>query len=502
MRCLLPRTVAGCIAIALIAVGCSDSSAAKGADTTGAPSTAAPPATRPSGPVADVSTEIKGSNAPFVAAFKGAGFANAGFVEHEYLAKGTATAYAADGPLSEDGRWKLKTGTNAPYATRIVVRRPAKAADFSGTALVEWLNVSGGLDAGPDYSSNEEEILRAGHIWVGVSTQYLGVEGGPVLVAAPGAEGIAGQGLKKTDPERYKDLQHPGDGYSYDMFTQIARAVLAGGEPLGGVKPITLIAMGESQSAIALTTYYNGVQPLTKMFDGFFVHSRASVALPLVGTEKYADLAGAIGGTTVTFRDDLTAPVMDVQAEGDLTGVLNSAVARQDDSDTFRLWEVAGTAHADRHLLGPIADAANCGKPVNNGPLHFVTKAALRALVVWVTKGTLPPEAPRIELTAAAMPAVVRDGDGIAKGGIRTPLVDVPVEVLSGEPGPSKDIFCLLLGSTTPLSAEQLATRYRSATDYQMQYDKSADAAVTAGFVRGEDRDDLIGDAQPDLVGT
>ena len=55
-----------------------------------------------------------------------------------------------------------------------------------------------------------------------------------------------------------------------------------------------MIAAGESQSAIALVTYYNGVQPLTRAFDGFFVHSRGGMTLPLVAPGAAADLALAI----------------------------------------------------------------------------------------------------------------------------------------------------------------------------------------------------------------
>jgi len=38
---------------------------------------------------------------------------------------------------------------------------------------------------------------------------------------------------------------------------------------------------------------------------------------------------------------------------------------RQPDRDRFRLWEVAGTAHADVHLVGPLASSIDCGVPIN-----------------------------------------------------------------------------------------------------------------------------------------
>src|SRR3546814_16989521 len=88
--------------------------------------------------------------------------------------------------------------------------------------------------------------------------------------------------------------------------------------------------------------------------------------------------------------------------------------------------------------------------------MHVVAKAAYRSLVSWVTSGELPPIAPRLELVAgAASPTLARDADGIAIGGIRTPPVDVPIDVLTGEPGPGGDVVCILSGQTIPRSEER-----------------------------------------------
>jgi hypothetical protein len=332
-----------------------------------------------------------------------------------------------------------------------------------------------------------------------VSAQLVGVEGGPVLVAAPGGEELAGKGLKKIDPARYASLSHPGDGYSFDIFTQVARA-LRSGSLLSGSKPRFVIAAGESQSAIALVTYYNGVQPFTRAFDGFFVHSRGGTTLPLVAPGAFADLAGAITSPLrAVFRDDLAEPVLDLQTEGDLTGVLNSAAARQDDSDHFRLWEVAGTAHADVHLVGALASSVDCGVPINDGPLHLVAKSALRALDAWLRTGSPPVVAPRIEMNGSGT-EIVRDADGIALGGIRTPPVDVPVDVLSGAPGPSAAILCLLLGSTTPLPDARLAELYLNRAAYEKRYAAATDASIEAGYVLDVDRDALLGFSQPGRI--
>jgi hypothetical protein len=470
-------------------------------DTT-APDTTAPdttaPEERPDGPAADVSETITGSVPPFIGSAIGA-TVPAGFVEEEFVAAGTATDYRPVGDLGDDGIWTLVPDTEAPYRTRVLVRRPADPDDASGTVLVEWLNVSGGVDANPDYAAMEAEIVRAGHTWVGVSAQLIGVEGGPVLVSAPGAESVTGRGLRALDPERYGGLDHPGDGYSFDIVTQVARAARAGGALTGGLVPDAVLAVGQSQSAIALVSYINGVQPLARAFDGFLVHSRASASLPFVAPGEYADLGGSIGaGATPLIRADLGVPVLTLQAENDVVGLLNSVAVRQPDTDMVRLWEVAGTAHADRTVLGAIADGLSCGAEINDGPMHLVAKAALRSLDAWVRDGTPPPSAPLLEVIDGAF---VRDADGIVAGGVRTPPVDVPVDVLSGEPGPNPDLLCILLGTTTPLPPDRLAELYESRDDYLARFEAAAADVIDAGFVVPEDRDALLGFAAPDRVG-
>jgi hypothetical protein len=455
---------------------------------------------RPPGPAAKL-TALTGGNGVFMGEAIPPDLAKIGYVEREYAASGTATSYKAIGALAHDGRWKFVPDASAPYRTRIVVRAPAKAADFSGTVVVEWLNVSGGVDADPDWTSLHEEIARAGDAWVGVSAQKIGVEGGPTLVKVTGVAGAEdqGKGLKKIDPARYGSLEHPGDGFSYDIYTQAARA-LRTGAGLDGLHPQRLIAAGESQSAFALVSYINGVQPLTHAFDGFFVHSRGAIGLPLVAPGQSSDIAHAISGTPTIFRTDQDVPILDIQTETDVASILNSYAARQPDNPQFRLWEVAGTAHADKHLLGANSSSVNCGVPINNGPMHIVAKAALRALTTWITTGKPPVTAPRIDVIPGATPKVRRDADGIALGGIRTPPVDVPVAALSGAPGPNPSTICILLGSTKPFSAARLAQLYPSRADYVRRYDADVDATIKAGFALPQDRAALIGFSEPSLI--
>jgi hypothetical protein len=407
----------------------------------------------------------------------------AGWVEEERVAAGTASA--PDVPP-------------APFRTRVVIRRPADQAAFNGTVVVEWLNVSGGVDASPDYSFMANELGRGGYAWVGVSAQYKGVMGGAVTVSVIDGDSPAGKGLRAIDPDRYGELDHPGDAYAYDVYTQVANALRAGAG-LGDLVAERVLAVGESQSAATLVTYVNDIQPQVDAFDGFLIHSRGAGGAPGGAPGEGLDPMGAFMGGPVTIRTDVDVPVLVLEMETDVV-MMGALAARQDDSDRLRWWEVAGAAHADRFLLGPMAEVIDCGGPVNDGPQRFVVPAALRALDRWVRDGTEPPCAPRLDVDSDPLPAARRDDDGIITGGIRTPLVDVPVEVLSGQPRPAASLICMLSGVTEAMAPERIAARYPSRAAYLDAYARATDDVIAAGFVLADDRDALLAAAKPHLV--
>jgi hypothetical protein len=509
------RTAIGALAVVgvLMLASCSsDSGSDPGSSTTGATEPRATTTTtkgkadveRPDGTAAEIGEPLTaGRGLSLLAAAVGPDLDEAGYTEAEYPAAGTAVAYEAD-ELPTDGTYDLTEGTSADYRTRIVVRRPKAAADFNGTVVVEWLNVSSGADVAPEYTYLAAEIVRGGYAWVGVSAQRIGIEGGPVAVAAPGSELTgAGKGIKAFDAARYGDLSHPGDAYSYDLFTQVGRAVRAAadGGPLDGLEVERMLAVGESQSAFALTTYADGVQPLTKAFDGFLIHSRGGAAAPLGKPGEGIDITGTIGGEPTTIRTDLDVPTIVVETESDVLGVLGYLPARQPDSDSFRLWEVAGTAHADAFQIGSAEELLGCTAPINRGQQSFVLKAALRHLDTWAGGGAAPPKAERLDVDdSGAEPAFRVDDAGNVTGGVRTPSVDAPVSVLSGLPVEGSTVICLLMGSTTELPSAALTTRYGDRAGYMESYEQAADDAIDAGFVLPEDREALVAESVPELL--
>ena len=422
--------------------------------------------------------------------------AESGYTEEEYFLDGDATAYQADGPTGSDGRWSVTPTNTAHYRTRILVRRPADPEKFDGTVFVEWFNVTGGLDNDPGFGLAYPAMIDGGSAYVGVSAQKVGVEGGGSAIPIEGAPAEI-PGLKQLDPERYGDLTHPGDAYSYDIFSQAAQVVRRPGDVdvLRGLVPQHLIAMGESQSAGRLVTYVNAVQPVADIYDGFLIHSRGG------GSAALAPDGPALGAGAVHIRDDMEDPVLQFETETDLFGGLGFAAARQDDSDTLRTWEVAGTAHADQSILDYNAaladsfglDLSEVCPVINDGPMAEVLRAAVAAVRTWVVDGEPAPTGPRFEV---ANQAIARDELGIAVGGVRTPPIDAPVVVLSGVPVPGTSVLCSLFGSMRPLTPTELSALYPTHQDYVDKVTASADAAVASGFLLQADADAFVTQAQ------
>jgi hypothetical protein len=327
---------------------------------------------------------------------------------------------------------------------------------------------------------------------VGVSAQAFGVNGGHALLGAPGVS--ASGGLVALDPARYGTLSHPGDQYSYDMFSQIGQAVRGSGRPspLGSLRPRRVVAIGESQSAFFLTTYIDAFQPMQQAYDGFFVHSRSGGAAALSG-QPIGSSAVPMG---VRIRGDLNEPVFMFETETDVGPVLNYGPARQPDTDRIRTWEVAGTAHADAYLVGSYASVLGCNFTVNEGPQHVVVQAALHALDEWLAHGASPPTAARLQLSSTAPPVIARDNLGNAIGGVRTPAVDVPVAALSGIAPAGASTLCSLFGSTTPFDASTLTRLYHDKSGYLTAYEASLDKAIAGRFLLSADRAALLQQAR------
>jgi hypothetical protein len=417
-----------------------------------------------------------------------------GYVEEEYFLDGTATTYApaAGTTLESDGRWDLVAAGSDPFRTRILVRRPTDPERFNGTVLVEWLNVTGGFDIDAVWARVSGEALRSGYAWVGVSAQRAAVNGPAVL---PGVS----DPLTAWDPERYGTLIIADDASSYDIFSQAAAAVgsarpVAELDPMGGLRVRRLLAIGASQSAHRLASYYDGIHPLVRAFDGFLIVGRFGRGAALAPEETTP--------SPLRMRADLSTPVMTVNSESE---ALAHYAARQEDTDSLRYWEVAGSAHQDTYV-DAVIDAElqrdlgltlpPCDPPANSMPFQYVLNAALDHLNRWAagrpggagrarrlpslggaavgprvirsSRNPLgPPRFPAITVAEEGDVLVIeRDRFGNALGGIRLPQVRVPTAQY-GPVGTPEELRCDLRGFTIPFDQDLLASLYPDRATYE-----------------------------------
>ena len=259
------------------------------------------------------------------------------------------------------------------------------------------------------------------------------------------------------------------------------------------------------------------------MIDGYLIHSRLGFIPDFGGASAPISQSPQELITTndvVRLRDDLTKPILNLQTETDLFK-LGAFFSRQEDSETFRLWEVAGTAHADFYIItqgaldkgsvdsariyitkSPNVFLSPCEENVNSAPQHhFVGNAALRSLNDWIVKGIAPPSAPRIMVNGAGTD-VERDVYGNAMGGVRSSYMDVPVAVFSGDNVSVKNEsdICFLFGKTEWLDRDTVNSLYPDKAAYVSSVSDSANKLVESGYLLQEDAAFIVDAAKQSRV--
>ncbi|HTO54686.1 MAG TPA: alpha/beta hydrolase domain-containing protein [Myxococcota bacterium] len=419
-----------------------------------------------------------------------------GYAEAEYALAGTATRYrlATGAELTRDGHWRAEPAGTAPFRTRLLIYRPTDPAHFNGTVVLTWNNVSAGYDL---FSAESLELLEGGFGLACLTTQKVGIVGLP-----PEPTGLAA-----WDPARYGKLTIPSDDYSYDIFTQGARAVGPNRskqpvDPMAGLEVKRVVALGASQSAGRLATYLNAVQPLERALDGFILGIYFGTGSALEVGDAVVNLNLLKPGQRLhgshLLRDDLGVPVFVVNSE--LEAIACYPV-RQRDTDTFRYWESAGTCHVSdqvtrerqKKLQRDGVKAPPLFEGINRIPIVPLYEAAFHHMQRWLTAGTPPPIQPKLEF-AGDPPQPVRDTHGIAQGGIRLPQVEVPIATNSAIPR-APDIFSYLRGSCSPFSSDQLRELYGDKVAFLTEFESAAKRAVEAGVLLPRDAAALVAEA-------
>ena len=426
-----------------------------------------------------------------------------GYVEQEFIVSGTANVYdwAADGALT------VKT-PNAPYATRILVRRPANAARFSGAVLVEPMGAVRRFDWALMYGYLNEHMMERGDAYVGITMP------------------ASSDGLKKFNPTRYAAVSFanpdpggacPGakggpspieEGLRWDMMSQVGALLKAApaGSPFAGFRvegiymtsqfPDVVTYLDAIHSHARLT---NGTASGKPVYDGYLLRNP--------GAPSRLSQCGAAPGANDPRRvvAKVDVPVMEVVAQGE---VPDSIAQRRPDSDEpgnrFRRYEIAGAAHIDRWAYDrgfpTFADQTASGGSVQGTPdwpfnapcdpaiplssdprLRYAYDSTIVHLDQWARKGTSAPRASPIEVKDGA---VVLDPAGNGVGGVRSPWVNVPAATYFTTPGPGT---CRELGHTVAFETSRLESLYGTDKNYLTKFGQSVDQLVKAGWFTESD---------------
>jgi hypothetical protein len=400
-------------------------------------------------------------------------FGDVGYTLQEYFVSGTAKTYTA-------------TPTTAPYVTRILVARPTDPKKFNGTVLSEWENVTAQAPAEPGMVWLHHWMLTQGYAYVAVSAQQVGV-----------------QTMQKWDPVRYASLSHPGDDYSYDIFSQAVEAVRhpTGLGPMGPLKVKRVVGYGQSQSAGRLNSYMNLAQNDANVIDGMIIQ--------------------ADGGAKKSFPA-LRIPLIHFETQDSINATPPDPATNP---DLYRLWEVVGTSHiGDEETQSPGSatvpvfltvgtqtlpwaidsqywenshygeEGPSAGLTCAGGiemPLRYALDAALEDMNVWLTKGVPAPQPPRATFDSAGN--LQLDQYGNAMGGLRLPPMDVPVATY-------KATFCNLLGITVPLTPDTLLQLYPTHDDYVAKVSTVVSNDVGQRILLDPDANEFLAKAQRSLI--
>jgi hypothetical protein len=417
------------------------------------------PASPVATPLPTISAEVTGPGPMFESLMElkpGDDMAHFTYEAHEYFVSGTANGQR--------------------YTTRIVIRRPADAAKFSGLVLAESMHPSGNAWM---FHFTHTYSMSAGHVSLDILTS----------THAPFAE---------FNAERYKSLR-VGQGQASEILAQVGALMKSNepGNPLAALAVRKMVLAGTSASAAVLINYLPAhmvlrLPDMRPVYDGFLPTS-----------------------TGATIRQ-IDVPMIQVPT---MTEVMSgSATARQDGDqpgDQFRVYEFPGMAHIDSR------DAAAyypnpCKLPISRFPLAAYMSVALDHLWQWADKSTVPPRADRILVDRNVSndgSVMALDEHGNARGGIRNVYVDVPVKkygvrnegavppipnahpfvAVRGEAAQNQ--LCGLAGYEIAFSQAELKKLYKDKKEYLRRVERSLNDATKSGWFLSAYRSQVLADA-------
>jgi hypothetical protein len=434
------------------------------------------------------------------------------YVDEEYFVSGTADLYNYENNPPEGPTDTEVIQAGVPYRTRLIVRRPEKQNDFNGSVVIEWWNSTAGFDTAPSWDPSAEYFAREGYVYVGVTNSNQGMS---FLVGGCSLFDV----LPPTCGTRYSTLSLPDDGLAYDILDQIATGLRNGSGLLPpGYDVERIYHTGQSQQGGSVITYASAFHEHA-VNDGYFVQgnigARSINGRPACGAEgspPFPDCTPSLSGADRLVRSDLSVPLVQAVTETDVA-VLFGTGGRQDDTPTYRYYELAGTAHLTIHKGVEVLPEPNllfledlCENELNtiaDGPVFgsYAYNAMWDNMDRQVRSGDVPPAGRLMALDATG--AVERDAFGNALGGVRLPEMDVPTgrhNPPTNQADPTLPPFlqgignlaCFLGGSTFPFTTEELHALYRNKGQYVSRVVHAANDLKSDGFLLQEDRMKIV----------
>jgi hypothetical protein len=449
-------------------------------------SSAATPLPKLTGPI-----PVTADSAPFLAAdrvFMPLDLKRAGYVEEEFIVSGTANVY----DWAPDGSLTVKI-PNAPYSTRILIRRPADPARFSGHTIVELLNPARRFDWAMMSGYSRDSFIEHGDAWVGITMpgsvnalhKFNPVRYPALAFANPDPSetcaGGRGNAAPATSPQE--------EGLRWDMISQVGAALKSGANL--NARYIYLTSQGaDVQTYAAAIETHATLDNGKPIYDGFLVKTPGAI-----GRIRRCAPAIAKSDPRETMHN-VGAPVIEVVAQGEISDAYRRPDSDQA-NDRFRIYEVAGAAHIDQWayremptMQDQLAASGAPGQGTTSWPfnvrcdpeiplqehplLKYIFDGAFVNIEQWASKGVAPPKADHITIK-----------DGVVTGGVRNPDVDVPAaSYTTTSPGPGT---CRELGSTTPYGWSLLESLYGNHKNYQTKVDQEVDRMVKDRWITESD---------------
>ncbi|MDE8667718.1 alpha/beta hydrolase domain-containing protein [Pseudarthrobacter sp. H3Y2-7] len=389
------------------------------------------------------------------------------------------------------------------YATRILVRRPRDMSKFNGRALAEVSHIWGGTSVWRAYN---RQLMRGGYMWVEIDSQAPSA-----LDLIKGANTERYSNMRFIDGELASDfaatipftenptpelLAQQYDEFkkrwwqatpqSFEIIAQVATALRAGLPGLPQATVRTLLFAGISQTGGVVRRFIERHHNVRRRPDG--------------GPVFDGYLPGASGGDALP---DIDVPVIEVLGEAEfqsvrwacgVSGQVRGLSHRRKDSNTFRLFEVAGMAHREtRHMSDrdknrlrdcPLPEGAKW----STFPNSHVYNALLEMLADW-SEGLRIPPASKLLATMGETDTIVRGQWGNAVGGLRTTYTDAPLSTLVAATPMGRPSW--YHGHEIPLSPENLLETYGTPDEYRRIHAQVIDRMLAEGFLLAEDAEEL-----------